>query len=72
MFLCNFLLQNLVGCIWQFNGCVEHLPVPEPECFERFEDCKMIVMGMMPVPDNDIGEVFLEENLEKRHSKKYN
>ena len=38
----------LVGCIWQFNGCVEHKWVEEEKCHERFDECSMIAMGMSP------------------------
>jgi len=36
-----------VGCIWQFNGCVEERS-DEGVCYERFDECKMIIMGMQP------------------------
>lgn len=48
--ICTYVLINCpkfytVGCIWQFNGCVEH-QMPEELCRERWTECKMIIMGM--------------------------
>ncbi len=40
-----------VGCIWQFNSCVQarFRGGDESVCYLRYDDCKMIVMGMMPM-----------------------
>eukprot|EP00095_Tigriopus_kingsejongensis_P009266 maker-scaffold361_size196684-snap-gene-0.22 protein:Tk09266 transcript:maker-scaffold361_size196684-snap-gene-0.22-mRNA-1 annotation:"conserved hypothetical protein" len=43
--------DSLIGCVWQFNGCVEgklKAGISEAICYERFEECKMILMGMIP------------------------
>jgi len=40
-----------VGCIWQFNGCVQqkaNLQEPDTICYSTFDECKMIIMGMIP------------------------
>ena len=43
---------TLIKCVWQFNCCVqshyEHR-MDDTTCFHRFDECKMIVMGMVPV-----------------------
>ena len=39
---------NLIGCVWQFNNCIEEkykCRHSEDICYQRFDDCKMLVMG---------------------------
>lgn len=46
--------NTLIGCIWQFNNCVQekyNQGQPDTICQERVEECKMIVMGMIPPPN---------------------
>ena len=43
---------TLIKCVWQFNCCVQshyEQRMDDAACFRRFDDCKMIVMGMVPV-----------------------
>ena len=42
----------LVGCVWQFNGCIE-TGQAEETCYRRWDECQMIAMGM-PLEDGDI------------------
>jgi len=53
--------DTLIGCVWQFNGCVQtnfRGQSDEEICYERFDECKMIVMGMpMPNSDNSVDEL---------------
>jgi len=47
---------NLIGCVWQFNNCIEEkykCRHSEDICYQRFDDCKMLVMGMMPMSDQN-------------------
>ena len=40
--------RNLIGCVWQFNNCIEEkykCRHSEDICYQRFDDCKMLVMG---------------------------
>ena len=40
--------SNLIGCVWQFNNCIEEkyrCRHSEDICYQRFDDCKMLVMG---------------------------
>ena len=49
-------LSILVGCIWEFNCCVQEksdLGLPENVCYKTFNRCKMVVMGMMPMDDEE-------------------
>ena len=54
-----------VGCIWQFNCCIQEkaeLGMSENVCYKTFNRCKMVVMGMMPMDDDDEGENGMEED----------
>lgn len=53
---------TLIGCVWRFNGCVQDKynrgQSDESICHQRFDDCKMIVMGnMMAMMDNSVDEL---------------
>lgn len=52
---------TLIGCVWRFNGCVQDKynrgQSDEIICHQRFDDCKMIVMGNMMMMDNSVDEL---------------
>lgn len=52
--------NSLIQCVWRFNGCVQEKvkrKSNEATCYECFDQCKMIVMGMMPMMDNSVDEI---------------
>ena len=55
-----YIVLLSVGCIWQFNCCIQDkVNVGETEsiCYTDFNQCKMVVMGMMPmVGGNDMSD----------------
>ncbi|XP_059083756.1 mucin-2-like isoform X2 [Tigriopus californicus] len=41
--------DTMIGCIWQFNGCIASQVregQPENICYQRFDECKMLMMGI--------------------------
>lgn len=52
----TFSSSIAVGCIWQFNCCIQEkvdLGMSENVCYKTFNRCKMIVMGMMPMDEDN-------------------